>query len=164
MEFETFVTESWPRLRQVAWLLTRDVDDAEDLLQTVLVRACASWSRISRDDPYAYVRRGLVNGHIDQWRRRRGVIRFESGTPDRPVHDAARVEDRSELIDLLGRLTARERATVVLRHYLDLSTAEVAAELGVTAGTVKSTLSRALATLRIDQPSDLTDHPEESRP
>jgi RNA polymerase sigma-70 factor (sigma-E family) len=163
MEFEEFVTASWPRLRQVAWLLTREVDDAEDLLQGVLVRACASWSRISRDDPYAYVRRGLVNGHIDQWRRR-GVIRFESGTPERAVHDAARVEDRSELIVLLGRLTARERATVVLRHYLDLSTAEVAAELGVSTGTVKSTLSRALATLRIDQPADLSDQPEESRP
>jgi RNA polymerase sigma-70 factor (sigma-E family) len=164
MEFEQFVVDSWPRLRQVAWLLTRDVDDAEDLLQSVLVRACASWSRVSRDDPYAYVRRGLVNGHIDQWRRRRGPIRIESGAPERAVHDAARVEDRSELIVLLGRLTARERATVVLRHYLDLSTAEVAAELGVSTGTVKSTLSRALATLRVAQPTDLSDQPEESRP
>ena len=50
---------------------------------------------------------------------------------------------------LLRTLTDRERQVVVLRHYFDLSEAEVAAELGVARGTVKSTLSRALVKLRV---------------
>jgi RNA polymerase sigma factor (sigma-70 family) len=58
------------------------------------------------------------------------------------------LEDRDHLVRLLGRLTERERKVVVLRHYFDLAEVTVAAELGVSVGTVKSTSSKALAKLR----------------
>ena len=60
-----------------------------------------------------------------------------------------RVDQRDEAVRLLRGLTDRERQIVVLRHYFDLSEAEVAAELGVSCGTVKSTLSRTLTKLRV---------------
>ena len=150
-EFEAFVLSAWPRLRQAAYALTRDTRDAEDLLQTVLTKAYTRWSRVRRDDPVAYVRRSLVNAYIDTWRRARTLREVPMAVPtDRPSYDdAVRVEQRDELVGRLDRLSDRERTIVVMRHYLDLSEAEVARTLGCSVGTVKSTCSRALQRLRI---------------
>jgi RNA polymerase sigma-70 factor (sigma-E family) len=152
-EFEEFVTAAWPRLRRASFLLTHHTQDAEDLLQHVLVRAYAAWPRVRRDEAYAYVHRSLVNAYIDSTRRRRPT---PTEVADRPVPSGETViDDRSELLDLLGPLTPRERAVVVLRHYLATPEREVAAALGVTPGTVKSTASRAICRLRASQhPTD----------
>jgi RNA polymerase sigma factor (sigma-70 family) len=58
------------------------------------------------------------------------------------------VETTSELVDALGALAPRQRATLVLRYFEDLSEAQVAEIMGCSAGTVKSTTSRALERLR----------------
>jgi RNA polymerase sigma factor (sigma-70 family) len=58
------------------------------------------------------------------------------------------VEQRADLIAALSALSPRARAVIVLRYYGDLSEAQVADTLGCSLGTVKSTTSRALATLR----------------
>lgn len=92
----------------------------------------------------------LVNLNLDRVRRKRPV---EVGdlVPDRPSVDRGScvTDDRDEIVRLLSGLTERERRVVVLRHYFDLSEAAVAAEIGIAPGTVKSTLSRALAKLRV---------------
>jgi RNA polymerase sigma-70 factor (sigma-E family) len=145
-EFEEFVTAAWPRLRRASFLLTHHTQDAEDLLQHVLVRAYAAWPRVRRDEAYAYVHRALVNAYIDSTRRR---VPAPTQTTDRPTPSGESVvDDRSELLDLLAPLTPRERAVVVLRHYLATPEREVATALGISPGTVKSTASRALARLR----------------
>lgn len=145
-EFEEFVTAAWPRLRRAGFLLTHHTQDAEDLVQQVLARAYAAWPRVRRDEAYAYVHRSLVNAYVDSTRRRRPT---PTDVPDQAVSSGESVvDDRSELVDLLRPLTPRERAVVVLRHYLATPEKEVAAALGITPGTVKSTSSRALARLR----------------
>lgn len=157
--FETFVLASWPRLRQAAYALTGDTDGAEDLLQTVLERTYGRWPKVQRQDPVGYVRRALLNAWIDQYRRGR-LLRVESvAEPDAgPVPDrTAEVEQRADLADRLARLSPRERTVVVMRHYLDVPEAEVAAALGCSVGTVKSTSSRALARLRVV--ADASDRP-----
>jgi RNA polymerase sigma-70 factor (sigma-E family) len=150
-EFEAFVLAAWPRLRQAAYALTRDTENAEDLLQGVLVRLYTRWGRIVQDDPTAYVRRMLVNSYIDTTRRRRRVREVPVAEPaDVPSADGtAVVADRDDLVGRLSVLSERERAMVVMRHYLDASEAEVARALGCSVGTVKSTCSRALGRLRI---------------
>jgi RNA polymerase sigma-70 factor (sigma-E family) len=150
-EFEAFVLAAWPRLRQAAYALTRDSEDAEDLLQGVLVRLYTRWGRLGQDDPTAYVRRMLVNSYIDTTRRRRRVREVPVAEPaDVPSADAsAVVADRDDLVGRLSVLSERERAMVVMRHYLDASEAEVARALGCSVGTVKSTYSRALGRLRV---------------
>ncbi|GAA1886744.1 sigma-70 family RNA polymerase sigma factor [Lapillicoccus jejuensis] len=75
-----------------------------------------------------------------------------------PAYDAAappddRVDDRDEIVRLLATLPEQQRKVVVLRYYADLSEQQVADALGVSVGTVKSTASRALATLRERHPS-----------
>ena len=150
--FEDFVHAAWPSLRQGAYALTGSVADAEDLVQTVLVRTYASWARVGRDNPVAYVRRGLVNAYVDTWRRRQ---RFRTSPLDDGVelgeasYDVEVVDDRLDLVDRLALLSPRERTMLVMRHYFDLPEREVAARMGCSVGTVKSTCSRALARLRI---------------
>jgi RNA polymerase sigma-70 factor (sigma-E family) len=157
--FDEFATAAWPRLRWSAYLLTGDYHLAEDLAQTTLARTFAHWRRVRRQDAMAYSRKVLVNLNIDRLRRRRMVeVGGDSAEHalDR-VADAADAEgtvaDRDHVIRLLSVLTDRERRVVVLRHYFDLGEAATASELGIAPGTVKSTLSRALAKLRVSEDS-----------
>ncbi|MCH1866389.1 SigE family RNA polymerase sigma factor [Nocardioides sp. CFH 31398] len=152
--FDEFAAAAWPRLRRSAYLLCSDDHLAEDLAQTALVRTYARWGRIRRGDALAYARRVLVNHNIDRFRRRHGVTEV-GGDALLAADDLQRgddpdtVADRDHLVRLLGDLSVKERRVVVLRHYFDLSEADTAAELGVSRGTVKSTLSRALVKLRL---------------
>ncbi len=147
-EFVEFATAASARLVHAAFLMTGNHHQAEDAAQTALVRTYASWSRVRNGDAYGYARSVLVNHLVDAWRR---PIR-EYPTEDLPEPHGGDVADevatRRWLLAILGTLTPRERAVVVLRHYLDLPEAQVARELDVSVGTVKSTASRALEKLR----------------
>ncbi len=100
------------------------------------------------------MRRALVNTRTSQWRKRR-VDEFvceELPEPEpMPADDPA---EQQALHDAMWRaitkLPARQRAMVVLRYYEDLSEAQTAEVLGVSVGTVKSAVSRALGKLRDD--------------
>ena len=149
-EFSEFAATSFHRLRRAAFLLTGNEQQAEDAAQAALVKTYAAWRRVRRQDPYAYTRRVMVNHLKDQWRRPlREDVRDE--LPERPSSQdvAGDVTDQRWLLAALADLADRERAVVVLRHYFDLSEKDVAAELGVALGTVKSLNSRALAKLRV---------------
>ncbi|GAA3437218.1 SigE family RNA polymerase sigma factor [Kutzneria kofuensis] len=151
-EFVEFVRASTARLQHAAYLLTGDRHQAEDDVQTVLVRVYTVWSRIRRQDPFAYARKVLANLVIDRWRRPFREDATEE-MPERSIPDdfADGLAVQEWLMRALARLTARERAIVVLRHFWDLSEADVAAELNVSVGTVKSTASRALAKMRVSE-------------
>ena len=149
LDFEAYVLASGPRLKRLAYLLTGDVDTAEDLLQSAYAKALPRWSRIrTYDQPDAYMRRVLVNGRTSMWRRSRGREVLTDQVPDRPAVDAGRHDDAEELRQALRALPAKQRAAVVLRFYCDLSEQETAAAMGVSVGTVKSHTSRGLARLR----------------
>jgi RNA polymerase sigma factor (sigma-70 family) len=93
----------------------------------------------------------MVNTHISWWRRRRVDEYPTDELPDQPAADTL---GNSELHDTLqralDRLPQRMRTAVVLRYFEDMTEAEVADVLGVSQGTVKSTVSRAVAKLRSD--------------
>ncbi|MEU4518687.1 SigE family RNA polymerase sigma factor [Amycolatopsis sp. NPDC024027] len=150
-EFAEFVRASSARLTHAAFLLTGDRHQAEDAAQTAFTRTYAAWSRVRHKDAYGYARTVLVNHVIDGWRRpiREYATEAMPEQQDRFDVDKA-VTQRAWLTAVLKTLTARERAVVVLRHFFDLPEAEVARELGVSVGTVKSTNSRALAKLRLE--------------
>ena len=92
------------------------------------------------------MRRCIVNAHTDWWRRRtwreqpRPLVPDQEERTDMPALHAA----RDVVLRALARLTARERAVVALRFYLDLTELQIAHELGIAPGTVKSTAARAL--------------------
>lgn len=138
-------------LLRTAYLLTGDAHLAEDLLQSALARTWSRWGSIRDvDRADAYVRKVMANLSIAWWRRR-----WRAETPTRQLPEAAspgdeyaRVDRRDEISRALATLTPRQRAVLVLRFYDDLGEADVAAALGCSVGTVKSTTSRALATVR----------------
>jgi RNA polymerase sigma-70 factor (sigma-E family) len=160
-EFAEFARAASPRLQHVAFLLTGNRHDAEDAAQTALVRTYASWKRVRDRDAFAYARTVLVNLVIDKWRRPYREYATEE-LSDRPASTdvADDVAQRHWLIAALGTLAPRERAVIVLRHYLDLPEAEVAGELDISLGAVKSLNSRGLAKLRINAVSVPTQRDE----
>jgi RNA polymerase sigma-70 factor (sigma-E family) len=150
--FRDYVAARGGSLLRMAYVLTRNQADAEDLVQAALAKTYQAWDRIEDVKSLdGYVRRAMVNTHISWWRRRRVEEYPTDDIPDQAVADHA---DDSELADALrralGRLPSRMRTAVVLRYYEDMSEAEIAAVLGISQGTVKSTVSRAVAKLRID--------------
>ncbi|MTD12798.1 sigma-70 family RNA polymerase sigma factor [Nakamurella sp. YIM 132087] len=165
MTFDEFLHDHLDPLARYARVLTGNRDDAHDLVADTLVAASDKWERIRRTDaPETYVRRMLTNRHIDRHRRtavlgrvRKLLVSYR--TP--AVEGTGTVDQRLYLDSLLRDLPARQRAAIVLRFYLGRSDEEIAAELGVAEGSVRSAISRGLATLRtrtsaIDVRSHLT--------
>lgn len=150
--FAEFVVARQAALLRTAYLLTGHAQDAEDLVQTTLVKVVPQWRRI-RDDPEAYVRRVMVNENISRWRRRRWREQSTDTVPEQLAHGP----DRAELMavrDALRTLAPRQRAVIVLRYYEGLSEAEIAATLGIAQGTVKSQARAGLASLRRALPAE----------
>ncbi|MGH8889737.1 MAG: SigE family RNA polymerase sigma factor [Acidothermaceae bacterium] len=160
--FRSYVAARSPALLRMAYLLTGSRVDAEDLLQAALAKTYLSWESIrDRDSVDAYVRKVMVNTRTSWWRRRRHVAEtMTDDVPERPstADPTTQVVMHDALWAALADLPTRQRATVVLRYYEDLSEAETAAVLGVSVGTVKSTTARALAKLR--ENPHLRDEPE----
>jgi RNA polymerase sigma-70 factor (sigma-E family) len=150
--FREYVATRSRALLRTAYLLTGNVADAEDLVQAALAKTYLAWDRIEdRSAVDGYVRRAIVNTHISWWRRRRVEEYPTDEIPDQAVADHAGASDLQESMRrAVDRLPQRMRAAVVLRYYEDMTEAEVAEALGVSLGTVKSTVSRAVAKLRDD--------------
>jgi len=147
-----------PELVRVAFALTGDWALAEDLAQDAFVRAWRSWERLSQaESAQAYLRAIVVNLVRSSLRRQLRELRARTMAGP-PVHSAAITDtDPGAGVDLLralARLPVRKRACIVLRFYLDLSEADTAAALGVSAGTVKSQTAKALRALRDWIPED----------
>ncbi|MFC0100905.1 SigE family RNA polymerase sigma factor [Micromonospora marina] len=136
--FREFVVQRSPALSRTAYLLTGDHQLAEDLLQSALARTYRHWRRIREGDPEAYVRRAMYHEQVSWWRRRRVAERLdatpaEHGGGDHTDETALRLS----VVAALRRLTARQRAVVVLRYYEDLTEAQVAEVLGCSVDTPK---------------------------
>jgi RNA polymerase sigma-70 factor (sigma-E family) len=152
-EFDRFVAEACEPLLGAVYLIVRDVSGAQDILQETLLRVARRWPRVRRmRHPSAYARRIAINLALDEHRargREDAALEREGAALERTVADAdGHVEQRADLIAALSTLSPRARAVIVLRYYGDLSEAEVADALGCSVGTVKTTASRALETLR----------------
>ena len=142
-------------------LLTGDHDRAEDLVQEALTKVAQRWTRLADQHPEAYARQIIVRDNISRWRRTRlEVVSTVADTAGTTGGQGA-TDRRLILLDALNHLTDRQRAVLVLRYLDDLSEADTAAAMGVSAGTVKSTTHLALRRLREAAP-ELADllHPD----
>lgn len=150
--FSEFVLARQAALLRTAYLLTGHAQDAEDLVQTALVKVVPQWRRI-RDNPEPYVRRVLVNENISRWRRRRWREHSTDELPEVLSHGP----DAADLIAVraaLATLAPRQRAVLVLRYYEGLSEAEIAEQMSISPGTVKSQARDGLARLRAVLPEE----------
>jgi RNA polymerase sigma-70 factor (sigma-E family) len=156
--FSEFATTRLPGLLRYATALTGDRELAQDVVQDVLARAQVKWARIERaDSPDAYLRQMVLNEYLS-WRRRWAVRNIQaageqvinlvdSRLATRDHADA--VVETDELWTRLAALPRKQRAVLVLRYYEQLDDAEIASLLGCAQVTVRSNVSKALKTLRL---------------
>lgn len=145
--FRAFAVTRRPALRRTAFLLCGEWHQADDLVQAALVKLYVAWPRVRGDaSPDGYVQRILVRCYLDERRRpwrRESPMELADADIAAPAQ-----EDVLDLQSALARLPRRQRATLLLRFWLDMSVAQTADALGCTEGTVKSQTARALSTLR----------------
>jgi RNA polymerase sigma factor (sigma-70 family) len=140
---------------RTAVLITQDAAEAEEATQDAFVKA---WRALGRFRPDAPLRPWLLAIVANEARNRRRAAgrraalaaRAPRGSERAPSAEAVAVaaDDRTSLLDALGRLRVDDRLVLGCRYLLELSEAETAAALGVRLGTVKSRTARALGRLR----------------
>lgn len=156
-EFDAFYRSTYRRVVATVFPVVGQLQEAEELTQEAFCRALTRWPRIrDYDQPEAWVRRVAINLALSARRRmqRRAALLLAMGPPE-PV--PALSVDRVALVDALRVVPVRYRAALVLHHVVDLPVAEVASELGVPVGTVKTWLRRgraAMSELLVDASDD----------
>lgn len=152
---EVLYAAHWRRLVRLAVLLLRDQGAAEEVVQDAFVAVHGRWGRLrDPDEAAAYLRQAVVNrsrsalrhrGVVERYAAREGA-RLASAAPA----DATTLERdrRGAVLDALRALPRRQREVLALRHYLELSEAEIAETLGISRGSVKAHASRGAAALR----------------
>jgi RNA polymerase sigma-70 factor (sigma-E family) len=147
-EFAGYMTARLPALRRLAFLLSQDWHQADDLAQAAAIKAYTHWARAAgADNTDAYVNAILVREFLHE---RRSAWRRLVSLADAP-ETAARQSDHDSSLDLrsaVGALPPRQRAVLVLRFYCDLNIYQTAGALGCSPGTVKSQTAKALDSLR----------------
>ena len=147
-------------LVRLAVLMTGDQESAEDIVQDVFARLCTRDYLPEAGGALAYARAAVLNGCRSALRRRAVARRFGGArdggtrggwtrdlTQASAEHEALLAEDRRQVLAALAGLSRRRREVLVLRYWLGLPEAEIAAMLGISPGTVKSTAARGIAAL-----------------
>lgn len=148
-DFAAFVAAQSAQLVHFARMLCGDLHQAQDLVQGALEKVYKVWRRRPIEHPVAYARRAVLNQYLTVGRTSRETPVADLSDHGRSTPDhAAELVDRDALLGALSRLTARERAVIVLRYQQDLTEVATAEHLGIRVGTVKSTASRAMDKLR----------------
>jgi RNA polymerase sigma-70 factor (ECF subfamily) len=147
VELRKFLGEHYTRLVGAVALVTGDLASAEDAVQEATVRA---WERTERGDEIVALDRWVATVALNLSRSRLRRLRIERLARPKLVASPQLEGPSGERIDVahaLAALPRRQREVAVLRYFLDLSTAEIAHEMGTSEGTVKSQLSKARAHL-----------------
>jgi len=153
MSFESFFAVRSRRLLDLAWLITRNSEDARDAVQDALVGLYRRWDALPSGDEFeAYVHRSVVNACLTVVRRRPRWLPVAEPEQLRAAPISADFTDQvgasAEVWQLCGELRPAQRAAVVLRFWSDASYADIAAALGCTESTARSHVHRAIAALR----------------
>ena len=146
-EFREFFDDERTRLGRALYLVTGDVGEADDLAQEAFVRVFERWDKVATlDSPTGYLYRTALNLHRGRLRKRATAARHD--TAPAGADAIARIEDRDEILHLLGRLTRNQREAIVLTEWSGLTSAEAGDVMRISASTVRVHLSRAKAALR----------------
>ncbi len=144
--FAEFYSSHFPRIATQIYAYLGDHAESQDLTQEAFVRAFDRWAAVSRyEDPAAWVRRVAWNLATSRLRRVKVALGYLARQREEHVPEPS--EDRVALIQALATLPDRQRQAVVLHHLGQIPTAEIAGQLGVAEGTVRSWLSRGRSRL-----------------
>jgi RNA polymerase sigma factor (sigma-70 family) len=148
--FDEFFGEESGTLFRRLWLVTRDRQEAEDVMQDAFLTVFERWDRIATmEDPTGYLYRTAFNVWKKRSRRAARAMRLAFAS-DPPPDRFAAAEARTVIGDALTRLTPRQRAALVLTELLGYSSEDAGAILGVRAVTARVLASQARAAMRAD--------------
>ena len=148
VSFEEFFDAEQLRLHQVLFAIIGSRPEAEDIAQDAFLRVWERWGRVSQmDDPVGYLHRTAINLFRDH--RRRLVLALKRAVRLSPPPDEYHVvEARLVAASVLGSLTPRQRAALVLTEALGYSAEEAGELLGIKGSTVRALLFQARTALR----------------
>ena len=147
-------TAHYRSLVRLSALMLHDTAVAEEVVQDAFVAMHGKWRRLrDPDKALAYLRQSVANGSRSVLRRRKVADRhlFRQSLPATAAsaeYGAMSNLEHDEVLAALDRLPDRQRETLVLRYYSDLSEADIADTMGISRGAVKSHASRGMAALR----------------
>jgi RNA polymerase sigma-70 factor (ECF subfamily) len=148
MDFDSFYSTSYDRVRRTMVLAFRDPALAEDITQEAFFQALKRWPKVSLlDHPEGWTMVVALNKGRDLRRRRarhdakQALLIYQSDTQSGESH----VEERMMVSTLLEGVTGRQRQALLLRYIAQLTIPEIAVVMGCAEGTVKATLHSALA-------------------
>jgi RNA polymerase sigma-70 factor (sigma-E family) len=150
-DFPAFVLGVQSHMHNLALALTGgNVHEAKDLVQSSLERIWARWHRLEVKEPHAYMRVVVAREFATSRRRHRWRReQLSADLPEQLVPDFADGHAESALLlRALSALPARQREVVVMRYLEDVSTADVAAALGCSEGSVKRSAYDGIRALR----------------
>jgi RNA polymerase sigma-70 factor (sigma-E family) len=157
-DLDELYAASYQRLVVQLYAICGDLADAEDAVQEGFVAAIRKKRELARvGNPEAWVRTVALNRIRSGWRHTSVVRRYQPAVPG-PQQPLEIGPEHVAIITALAQLNDNQRRVVVLHHLADLSTAQIAHELGVSEGTVKSRLARARALL-----AEMLDETQEHR-
>jgi RNA polymerase sigma factor (sigma-70 family) len=135
-------------LLRLAYLLTGNRFDAEDVVQDVLISVAAKWLIVRPTPGYAYLKRAVANRAVDIIRKRHDVTMGQ--LPESLIEETGYLkhEQDENFFALVRDLPPRQRETLILRFCFDLDDRAIARLLDVTAETVRSNARRAIGKLR----------------
>lgn len=145
-------TTHYRTLVRIAAMLLDDISLSEEVVQDAYIKMHGAWSRIREPAAAeAYLRTAVLNLARSRMRRRQVAAKHApKPMPDAPSaeYGAMAALERDRVVDALAQLPQRQRECLVLRYYADLSEAQIADAMGISAGAVKSHASRGMAALR----------------
>jgi RNA polymerase sigma-70 factor (ECF subfamily) len=150
-EFAAFYREHYGAVVRTVALALGDRARAEEATQEAFTRAFRRWRSVREmERPRAWVTVVAIRAERRALARAPRTQHLDDASARPAVDQSSAVVTRVDLGQAVDRLTARQRAVVVLRYLADLPVADVARALGCAEGTVKATLHQSLAKLRVD--------------
>lgn len=141
-DFDMFYAAASRRLVGQVFAMVGNLSEAEDAVQEAFCRAWPRWTKLrTYSDPEGWIRTVAYRIAVSSWRKavnRLLAHRRAAGTDDVPGANA----DHLALMDALRRVPLEQRRVLVLHHLVGLPVQEIAQEIGVAPGTVKSRLAR----------------------
>jgi len=146
--FEAFFEHTHGRLYGGLCLVTGNRDEAEEIMQDAYLKVWERWARVRKmDDPHGFLFRTAMNVFRSRYRRAKLALRRQTWVAS-STDDLAKVEDRDEVVRILGPLRPAERASIVLTTMFGFSSDEAGRMLGIRAATVRANATRARADVR----------------
>lgn len=154
--FESFFETHHRDVYAAMWLITRDRQESEEIMQDAFLRLWERWERVAGlEDPEGYLYRTAMN--VFRSRKRRAALAIRRSGHQPPADDLLEsIERREVLVQALASLTPRERAAVVLTDLLGFSSEEAGRALGIEPVTVRVLASRGRGRMQQEVTDDDT--------